>query len=345
MNPSGDYCSISDSWTYNGMRVVWMENKWIKVGILVDRGSDIFEFRFKPRDINMLLRLDKDIHNPRDIVSQLRDTPNQMEDYYYGGWQECLPNSAPILYRGASLGQHGEVWMIPWKHALTGRGPDCVSVTLWTQPLRVPITIEKTLTLEKNAQGISLQERLTNVGGTDLDLMWGHHIAFGLPFLNEGAVLDTNAGKVSVEEIMPEPRKFQAGMTADWPVLKTAAGEPVDASRIPSVKAPAYCDLAYLSNFKDSAYYSLHSDALDLSFQVEWDPSVFSSLWFWQERYATLDAPWWGKTYAVGIEPWTSRYFSDPEDAISKGELFRLSAGQSIETKLQAKVLSGQINA
>ena len=108
-------CTISDEWTLNKMRVVWMENDLIKVGVLVGRGSDIFEFRYKPFDVNLLLRLPTDLVNPQQMVSQIRSTENQMEDYYYGGWQEALPNSAPFNYRGAQLGQHGEVWMIPWK--------------------------------------------------------------------------------------------------------------------------------------------------------------------------------------------------------------------------------------
>ena len=81
-------CSISDDWTYKDMKVVWLENDYLKIGILVGRGSDIFEFRYKPLDCDFMLRLAKGIRNPLQDFSQMRNTPNQFEDYYYGGWQE-----------------------------------------------------------------------------------------------------------------------------------------------------------------------------------------------------------------------------------------------------------------
>ena len=81
----GEGCVISDDWTYKGMRVVFLENLLLRVGVLVDRGSDIFEFRYKPMDLDPLLRLPKGIVNPTTNFSQIRDTENQFEDYYYGG--------------------------------------------------------------------------------------------------------------------------------------------------------------------------------------------------------------------------------------------------------------------
>ena len=47
-------CSMSDDWTYKDMKVVWLENDFLRIGILVGRGSDIFEFRFKPFDCDFI---------------------------------------------------------------------------------------------------------------------------------------------------------------------------------------------------------------------------------------------------------------------------------------------------
>ena len=140
-----------------------------------------------------MLRLAKGILNPNVDFSQQRGTDNQFEDYYYGGWQEILPNSPAFNYRGAALGQHGEISLTPWKHAILENTPEKVSLKLWTRPLRVPVLIEKTLTLEAGKATLFIDEKLTNEARTHLDLVWGHHIAFGLPFLNEGAKITTNA--------------------------------------------------------------------------------------------------------------------------------------------------------
>ena len=67
-------CSITDDWTYKGMRVIWLENDLLKIGILADRGSDIFEFKYKPLNIDLMLRLSKGITNPTQKFSQMRNT-------------------------------------------------------------------------------------------------------------------------------------------------------------------------------------------------------------------------------------------------------------------------------
>ncbi len=336
-------CTISDSWTYNDMRVAYLENHLLKVGVLIDRGSDIFEFRYKPKDLNLLLKLPKDILNPRQTNSQLRHTFNQMEDYYYGGWQECLPNSAPFNYRGAHLGQHGEVWMIPWKHAIVEDTSEQVSLRLWTTPLRLPLRIEKTLSLKKDQTTLSIQESLTNMCNTDLEIMWGHHIAFGLPFLTEGAIVETNAKNLSVESEMPEPRRYQAGQKSTWPQVILKDGRTGSADRIPAANIEPYSELAYLSGFNDQAYYSIVNREKDLGLRVDWDASLFKSLWYWQERFATEGAPWWGSAYAIGLEPWTNAYTSDPTAAIERGEFLKILAHQTIHTKLSATVLAGNV--
>lgn len=337
--PTGK-CSISDDWTYKNMPVVYMENDFIKVGILVGRGSDIFEFIYKPAALDFMLRLDKGIRNPNQDFSQQRGTANQFEDYYYGGWQEALPNSPSFNYRGAHLGQHGEVAMIPWKHAIIENTDKRVVLKLWVRPLRVPVFLEKTITLEHDSQGILISERLVNESKTDLDIMWGHHIAFGLPFLDEGARVMTNAKTFKAEAAMPDHRRFQSDQDATWPIVTDINGQTDDASVIPSSTAPAYSDLAYLSGYPRDAKYALWSEKEQIGFGVQWDANIFSHLWYWQERYATQDSPWWGGAYAVGLEPWTSAWTSEPEKAIEQGDWLKIKAEETKNTQLLAGVMT-----
>jgi hypothetical protein len=339
--PTGK-CTISDDWTLKGMQVIWMENDYLRIGILAGRGSDIFEFRYKPKDVDFMLRLQKGILNPNVDFSQMRDTPNQFEDYYYGGWQEILPNSPGFNYRGASRGQHGEVSLTPWKHAILENTPERVSVKLWTRPLRVPILIEKTLTLEVGKATLFIEEKLTNESATHLDIVWGHHLAFGLPFLKEGAKITTNARRFLAEPLMPPNRRFQPGIETDFPKALNIKGQADDASIVPPESAAPYSELAYLTGFDDQAFYTLKNEAKNVGFAVRWDARIFKHVWYWQERYATQDAPWWGSAYAVALEPWTSRWHPDPEKAIEAGDWLRLEAGQAVETKLEASAFEGE---
>lgn len=332
-------CSISDEWVYKGMKTIWMENDFIKIGILADRGSDIFEFRYKPLDLDFMLRLSKGIRNPQRDFSQMRNTLNQFEDYYYGGWQEILPNTPSFNYRGASLGQHGEVSLTPWKYSIIDNSSNRVSVKLWTRPLRVPIQIEKTLTIVADQPTLFIEEILTNESKTKLDIIWGHHIAFGLPFLTEGAKIETNAAKIISEPTMPDHRRFKPGIESDWPMCKNIRGKEDDASKVPPATDPPYSDLSYLYGFGDEGNYSIINTDKNVGFSVKWDSTIFKYLWYWQERYATQDAPWWGDAYAVALEPWTSMYKPDAEDAIKKGEWLSIEQGDVITTKLSASVV------
>ena len=332
-------CHISDDWSYRNMRAIWMENDFLKIGILADRGSDIFEFRYKPLDLDFMLRLSKGILNPQQDFSQMRDTTNQFEDYYYGGWQEILPNSPAFNYRGASLGQHGEVSLTPWKYSILEKGTDRIAVKMWTKPLRMPVRIEKTLSLSYDQPTLFIEEKLINESRTDLDIVWGHHIAFGLPFLKDGGQVETNAKKIISEPAMPDHRRFKPGMETNWPECISFKGKKDKADAIPAAGKNPYSELSYLSGFGNQGRYTLRNSNIKVGFQVNWDARLFKYLWFWQERYATQDAPWWGDVYAVGLEPWTSMWRPDPQEAIKNGEWLKLKPGKPVETKLNASVV------
>jgi hypothetical protein len=74
----------------------------------------------------------------------------------------------------------------------------------------------------------------------------------------------------------------------------------------------------------------------NIGFRLDWNGNLFKCLWLWQERFATLDFPWWGKCYTVALEPWTSSYTQTPEEAIANGEWLHLEGGQVITTDLTA---------
>ena len=331
-------CTITDEWTYKGMKVIFMENEYLRIGILAGRGSDIFEFKYKPLDLDFLLRLPKGIKNPAHDFSQMRNTANQFEDYYYGGWQEILPNSPSFNYRGAMLGLHGEVSLIPWKYAILKDSYDEVAVKFWARPLRMPLLIEKILSMNRDDSKLRITEKLTNEGGTHLDIMWGHHIAFGLPFIDDGASIDTNARTIEADPSIPDPGKFSAGKLFNWPLAENIDGEVKDVSKIPPLETQPYSELCYLKGFDTKAFYTIKNEKENIGFRLDWNGDLFKCLWLWQERFATMDFPWWGKCCTVALEPWTSCYSQKPEEAIAKGEWLHMKAGQVVTTDLTAGV-------
>ncbi|MFY0628474.1 MAG: DUF4432 family protein [Reichenbachiella sp.] len=331
-------CTITNHQKVNGMDVVWLENEYLKVGVLIGRGADIFEFNYKPADLNYLLRIPGEIRNPSLDFAQKRDTNSQMEDYYYGGWQDCLPNSAPFVYRGASYGQHGEVWGVPWHFEIEENTKDSIAIKCWVRPMRTPLLIEKILTLKSGSKELNVDSKITNEGNTYFDFIWGQHIAFGLSFLEEGAEIKTNANSMMSEPAMPDKRRFKPDIESTWPEGIGLDGVKIDASKIQKSGQNPYSELTYLSGFTEGKY-SILNPTTKLGFGLTWDASLFKYLWMWEERNGTQDAPWWGRVYTVALEPWTAKWTSKPEEGIKNGDWERLEASESIHTTIKASAI------
>ena len=171
--------------------------------------------------------------------------------------------------------------------------------------------------------------------------MWGQHIAFGLPFLKEGAEIETNAKTFTADPEMPEPRRFLPGKKYSWPATENSEGKLDDASQIPDIEAEPYRELCYLYGYPKDAYYTIRNQQSKISFDLKWSGKLFKFLWLWQERYATQDFPWWGKCYTVALEPWTSAGTDDPEGAIANGDWLKIRPGEVISTELSAGILEG----
>ena len=57
-------CRVSDSWHYRGMKTVIIENKYIRVQIIADKGADISSFIYKPTDTEIMFKTPWGIRNP-----------------------------------------------------------------------------------------------------------------------------------------------------------------------------------------------------------------------------------------------------------------------------------------
>jgi hypothetical protein len=123
---------------------------------------------------------------------------------------------------------------------------------------------------------LHIDERLTNEGKTTLDIMWGHHIAFGLPFMKDGVQIETNAKTFSAEPSTPSDRKFKPGNEFNWPLGEGINEKQVDASVIGDVNAGSYSELCYLKVIRKK-----HSIPLKVKISISvspFDGMVVSSL-------------------------------------------------------------------
>ena len=47
-------CRMNTSCFYSDFRLVILENQFLRISILADKGTDIFEFLYKPKDVDFM---------------------------------------------------------------------------------------------------------------------------------------------------------------------------------------------------------------------------------------------------------------------------------------------------
>jgi len=184
---------------------------------------------------------------------------------------------------------------------------------------------------------------LTNEGGQALHLMWGQHVAFGRPFLDEGARIDAPARRLLVNDVIPglEPRRFQPNSSSAWPQATAPDGSTVDASRVPAYGEVQGQEVAYLAELTDG-WYAITNPARKVGFGLRFDASLYRYVWMWQELGDVAQGfPWWGRTHTVALEPWTSYPTSGLPGAIANGTALSLQPGEQRETSLCAVAYEG----
>ena len=341
--PRNHGCRITDAWAVDGMRTVILENELLRVVVLVDKGTDIIEFRYKPHDVDFLLSTPNGLRNPaRTTLSS--PTSGPFMDFYSGGWNDILPNGGPFSsYKGAEFGQHGEISLIPWEYAILEDSPEGVAVKFWVRSVRTPFFVEKTLRLLPGRAVLMIDERVTNEAGEPMHLMWGQHIAFGRPFLDEGAVVDVPARRLLVNSPMPnyEPRLYQPDAAFDWPNATSPQGDPVDASRIPPFGELKAQEMAYLAELTDG-WYAITNARRGLGFGVRFDHTLYRYIWYWQQHGNVAQGyPWWGRMHTVALEPWSSYPTGGLAEAIANGTAMQLQPGQQITSSMSAVAFEG----
>lgn len=342
--PRNHGCRISDAWSVDDMRTLIIENELLRIVVLVDKGTDIIEFRYKPHDLDYLLFMPNGLRNPnKGVLSS--PTSGPFLDYYSGGWNDILPNGGPYsTYKGAEYGQHGEISLIPWECAIVEDTPDHVAAKLWVRPIRTPFLVEKTLSMTAGSAILKIDEQVTNEAGETMHLMWGQHVAFGRPFLDEGAVIDAPARRLLVGSAMKhyEPRLYAPDTSHVWPQAVSPQGASVDASVIAPFGAVQAQEMAYLAELTDG-WYAITNQHRGIGFGLRFDQNLYRYIWYWQQHGNVAQGfPWWGQLHTVALEPWTSYPTGGLAEAIANGTAVTLKAGEQLKTSMLAVAYTGK---
>ncbi|HEX4424144.1 MAG TPA: aldose 1-epimerase [Terriglobales bacterium] len=322
---------------YLGYAALALENDKLRISLLPGKGSDVIQFLYKPQDVDFMYVSQPGLQ-PAGAVKAPTANGNAFLDYYPGGWQEILPNFGdPCEYKNAALGLHDEISLLPWKYTILQDELDCISVLLEVQCVRTPFRLRKTLTLRPGGT-LEIAEELQNDSAEKMDCTWGHHPAFGAPFLDDSCHILAPSCRVKTQEEYVSPNsRLEKGQDREWPIVLGRNGEKIDLSRIPAKSVHSH-DMAYLYGF-DRGWYGLFSDRLQVGFGISWDANVFKYLWFWQVYGGWAGYPWYGKGYNIGLEP-VSSYPGSLANAVAAGTQLVFAPGETKKTQLRVSVFT-----
>jgi galactose mutarotase-like enzyme len=315
---------------YRGHAALWLENEFLRVGVLPEKGADIFEFVYRPSGIQILIEMPGGLKPPSGSLQ------GEFLDNYEGGWQELFPNHGDACeFRGQTLPMHGEVALLPWEVQVIQDNDAETCLHLQVRCQKTPFLLERTMRLRAGTAQLELLEKLTNESDEPCEFVWGHHVTLGEAFLEEESRLDIPASTILTPDVLFEPgtARLAPGQTSPWPSARDRTGEMIDLASIPGRQVHSHDD-AFLTGL-ERGHYSVTSPRQGLRFSLDWDETLFPWVAFWQP-YGGADQPPFTGMYGVGIEPWISRY--SLAEAVEKSQARRLAGRTSLETRLVASV-------
>jgi hypothetical protein len=335
-------CRVTLDYTFRDMRVAYLENDVMLVGVLVDKGGDVFELSYKPHNVDVLWHSPIPLRKP--FVATSASPEGAFHDYFYGGWQEVLPSAGwpKGPYLGSYQGLHGEVSLLPFEARILEDSADQVTVELEVRLYRSPLRLVRRMSLQNNLATLFIEERLINEAPVEFAIMWGHHPSFAPPFLDETCVVRTNAKGISVNSFHSSGL-WEPGDDYKFPLaLNRRNGKLEDVTRV-RPKSTGSADGMCFTGLKEG-WFGVTSERLGFGIGMAWDEKLFPYLWMWQEYGGHNDYPWYGRTYNIALEPFTSWPPAGITTAIENGSAYVLAPNETIETSLVAVFYEGDVS-
>lgn len=309
-------CRITDDLVYKGYRSIMLENEQMLIQLLLDKGSEPIRWLHKPTDTDFIWYT---------RLGLLPATPVH-QDYqmtYLGGWQEMFPEiSHSHQYRGALL-HRGEAAITPWDYEIVKDDPDEIVVLLTNRMRSLPLRIEKVFVLQSGSSNIRIEETVFNESpSTAIEVNWGHHLAYGPPFLNEQTRVEIAQGAIVLH---PEYNE-----TTLWPHA-VQDGEIVDLSEM----AARGSNRDLLCILSHNGKYRLKRPGDGLTLEVRWDQEVWPYLWYWQNYGGNIDAPFFGCEYNIGLEMFNVPPKLTVADAVARGIALIISPNGSLTSWIE----------
>ena len=315
---------VETDWTYRNLKTIILENACLKVSILPDVGSRIFELIYKPSDRDFLY------HHPRVEIRAPVFGAN-FDNYWTGGIDEAIPSCHACSYEGEDYGNLGEGWALSWYSEILSRGGEEASIHLWRPMVIEPLLLEKSLTLKKDEAKLHIHHKITNIGYLECKFDWGIHPALAV---GPNSRIDLGADDMEVEWSVPDDRLGKHGATYKWPYATDKSGKRVDVRKVLPPESKTV-DLHYATKLKEG-WFAITDTSAKEGIGMFFTKEVFRSIYLWMPY-----GGWRGQVYCVAPEPWTG-YPSWLPKSIEKGVYSKLAPGETLEADSILTVFTGR---
>jgi len=310
-----------------------METDLVRISVLVDKGSDIFEVIYKPLDIDIIWHSPGGYKDPNTRVERISRQEDEFSDNYGGGWNDVFPNYGFASSNlGTKFGAHGESSLLPWSCQSVQSANDCVGAHLVFSCVRYPLHAEKTLTLEGSR--LTVSEEIINLGEQEVQFSWAQHIAYGEPFVSKDLQVDIPAVRAISHDYDMSHARIKANTEFDWPFAPGLDGNKIDLSKIPDRGQRIQEDFP-ITELREPKY-KLYNPALDLGVTLQWN-STFPYLWYWL-NWGILDYPHFGRAHTLALEPSSTTKTTGLSSQIANGTALRLDAGGKLHGEIEMQL-------
>jgi len=322
--------SGSLDWTYKGMKTLILETSLVKISVLLDKGSDIFEVIYKPLDTDVIWHSPNGYKDPSIRLERISRQEDEFTDNYGGGWNDVFPNYGfASSNRGTKFGGHGESALLPWSCKGIETSNSRVTAKLAFNCIRYPLKAEKTLSLE--GANFTMTEDIQNVGEQEIELSWAQHIAYGEPFVSQDLQIDIPAIRAMSHDYDMSHERIKRNSDFVWPLAPGIDGSMVDLSKIPDKNQRIQEDFPIVELRSPS--YRLYNPTMNLGVEVQWN-SAFPYLWYWM-NWGILNFPYFGRGRTLALEPTTTTNTNGLQNSIKDGTAVRLEQGAKLHGEIR----------
>jgi len=304
--------SLSTAWTLHGLRVILLENRWLRLVVLPESGGKIWQITHKPLDAPLLW------NNPR-IAPGKHGIHTGYDDVWSGGWDELFPNDAEGEINGDPLPDHGELWTGEWE-ATPIQEAEWVGVQLrFSTPISC-FLIERTIVLRAGSKSFETKYRIMNQNSVRYPFLWKLHPAF--------AVSANHRIDYPAMTVVREPgfagTLSEAPPSFPWP--HAIQGEDVtDLRLVPDVSSRAVH--FFYGTGMAAGWCGITNFATGLASGLRFDANIFSSCWLFASHGG------WRNLNVAVLEPATG-YPLHIQAMIDEKRARWLAPGETLETSV-----------